>query len=454
MSQPPLCTWSEPVLDEWIDYNGHLSEPYYVLVLGHATDEVMDTVGLGPAYRESTGASLYTVEAHVRYLDQVGPGEQLEARSWVIGATGKLLWIWHELWAGGTLRATEEILGAARRQRLRARSTPFPDDVAARISPRWSRPAPTRPGRSASADERLLLPGLGGARTGRRVDCGADRGARAGHRTPDCGCCRCGRRRSRWVPTTRTPSRVTARVRSARCGVEPFAIDAHCVSNERFAAFVEATGHVTDAERYGWSFVFEGFLPAHLRDADRAVEAPWWAAVAGADLARARGSRQRPGRPRRPPRRARLLERRARLLPVGRRAAADRGRVGVRRPRRSGAGPLRLGRRPAARRQARVQHLAGQLPDHEHPRRRLVRHRARRRLRAQRLRPVQRRRQRLGVDGRPPGRWARRSTPAPGSSAAAPTCATRRTATATGSPPAPSSTPDSSTGHQGFRVAL
>ena len=64
--------------------------------------------------------------------------------------------------------------------------------------------------------------------------------------------------------------------------VEPFAIDAHCVSNQRFEAFVRATGHVTDAERYGWSFVFDGFLPAHLRDSDRAVEAPWWAAVTGA----------------------------------------------------------------------------------------------------------------------------------------------------------------------------
>ena len=130
MNQPPLCTWSEPVLDEWIDYNGHLSEPYYVLVLGHATDEVMDTVGLGPAYRESTGASLYTVEAHVRYLDQVGPGEQLEARSWVIGATGKLLWIWHELWVGDRLRATEEVLGV---HVTEGRSAPFPDDVVARI---------------------------------------------------------------------------------------------------------------------------------------------------------------------------------------------------------------------------------------------------------------------------------------------------------------------------------
>ncbi|MET0839120.1 MAG: thioesterase family protein [Marmoricola sp.] len=142
---PPLCTWTEPVLDEWIDYNGHLSEPYYVLVLGHATDEVMDSVGLGPAYRESTGASLYTVEAHIRYLDQVGPGEQLEARSWVVGATSKLLWIWHELWVDGRLRATEEILGLhvdSGSVSGTAASSPFPGDVAARIQTALVEPGP------------------------------------------------------------------------------------------------------------------------------------------------------------------------------------------------------------------------------------------------------------------------------------------------------------------------
>jgi acyl-CoA thioester hydrolase len=136
---PPLCTWTEPVLDGWIDYNGHLSEAYYVLVLGHATDEVMDTVGLGPAYRQSSGASLYTVEAHIRYLDQVGPGEQLEVRSWVVGATSKLLWIWHELWAAGTLRATEEILGLHVDS---AASAPFPDDIAAAVQAAVVPPGP------------------------------------------------------------------------------------------------------------------------------------------------------------------------------------------------------------------------------------------------------------------------------------------------------------------------
>ena len=108
---PDPVVWREPVLDAWIDYNGHLSEPYYVLVFGHATDAVMDLVGLGPAYRDANDASLYTVEAHVRYLDEVSAGSDLEVRSSVIGATGKLLWIWHELWVDGRLRATEEILG-------------------------------------------------------------------------------------------------------------------------------------------------------------------------------------------------------------------------------------------------------------------------------------------------------------------------------------------------------
>ncbi len=135
----PLCTWTEGVREEWIDYNGHLSEPYYVLVLGHATDEVMATVGLGPAYREETGSSLFTVEAHIRYLDQVGPDEHLEVRSWLIGSTPKLLWIWHELWSGGTLRATEEILGV---HVTGSSSTPFTDEIGARIGAALVPPGP------------------------------------------------------------------------------------------------------------------------------------------------------------------------------------------------------------------------------------------------------------------------------------------------------------------------
>jgi len=122
--------WREPVQDAWIDYNGHLSEPYYVLVMGHATDQVMAAVGMGPAYQAATDSSLYTVEAHVRYLAEVRSGVELEVRSSVIGCTGKLAWLWHELWADGRLRATEEILGV---HVTGGAASPFPDDVAAQL---------------------------------------------------------------------------------------------------------------------------------------------------------------------------------------------------------------------------------------------------------------------------------------------------------------------------------
>lgn len=60
--------------------------------------------------------------------------------------------------------------------------------------------------------------------------------------------------------------------------------DACCVTNGQFAEFVNATGHRTDAERYGWSFVFYHFLPrgSHARAPQRVVGSEWWCAVEGA----------------------------------------------------------------------------------------------------------------------------------------------------------------------------
>ena len=65
--------------------------------------------------------------------------------------------------------------------------------------------------------------------------------------------------------------------------LRPFRVDAVSVSNARFSAFVDATGHVTEAERFGWSFVFAGFLPDDFPDTRAVANAPWWRQVFGAD---------------------------------------------------------------------------------------------------------------------------------------------------------------------------
>lgn len=68
--------------------------------------------------------------------------------------------------------------------------------------------------------------------------------------------------------------------------LDPFWIDQTCVTNEAFAAFVEDTGYETEAERFGWSFVFLNQIPkAHRKKVELITVqgTPWWARVEKAD---------------------------------------------------------------------------------------------------------------------------------------------------------------------------
>jgi sulfatase modifying factor 1 len=75
--------------------------------------------------------------------------------------------------------------------------------------------------------------------------------------------------------------------------VASFQIARHAVTNEEFARFVEATGHVTGAERLGNSFVFAGLLPEDFPETRAVARAQWWRQVEGADWRRPEG----PGSP-------------------------------------------------------------------------------------------------------------------------------------------------------------
>lgn len=65
--------------------------------------------------------------------------------------------------------------------------------------------------------------------------------------------------------------------------VEPFRIAATTVTNAQFAIFVKATGHITEAERFGFSFTFGAFLADAVAGISPPVAGvPWWRAVEGA----------------------------------------------------------------------------------------------------------------------------------------------------------------------------
>nr|WP_272211897.1 SUMF1/EgtB/PvdO family nonheme iron enzyme [Marinicella sp. W31]MDC2877787.1 SUMF1/EgtB/PvdO family nonheme iron enzyme [Marinicella sp. W31] len=68
-----------------------------------------------------------------------------------------------------------------------------------------------------------------------------------------------------------------------------FALEAETVTVRRFADFVAATGYVSEAERFGWSAVFAGLLPADTEVTGNAPSTPWWVRVEGAYWRRPEG---------------------------------------------------------------------------------------------------------------------------------------------------------------------
>ena len=68
---PATPIYRTAVLPEWIDYNGHLRDAYYALILSLASDALMDRIGMDAAYRAASGNTLYTVEMHIHYLREV-----------------------------------------------------------------------------------------------------------------------------------------------------------------------------------------------------------------------------------------------------------------------------------------------------------------------------------------------------------------------------------------------
>lgn len=92
----PLRVWQAVVPAGWIDYNGHLTEGYYGVAFGAASDEVLIHLGFDKAYREQHG-TFYTVEAHIRFLLEVHEGSQISTDSYILGADQKRFHMHHDL---------------------------------------------------------------------------------------------------------------------------------------------------------------------------------------------------------------------------------------------------------------------------------------------------------------------------------------------------------------------
>lgn len=119
-------TVARQVPSTWTDYNGHMNETHYLEVGAQATDRFMELIGADSAY-VAAGQSYFTVESHVRFLDEVKAGERIQVTTQVLGGEGKKMHLFHRVEREGTLVATVETMLVHMDLNARGSSLPAPE---------------------------------------------------------------------------------------------------------------------------------------------------------------------------------------------------------------------------------------------------------------------------------------------------------------------------------------
>ena len=86
----PLALHRETVRPEWIDYNGHMNVAYYVLAFDHATETLFETLGIGEDYVRAAKCSLFVVDMHVTYEQELVAGDRLRFETQILGHDQRL----------------------------------------------------------------------------------------------------------------------------------------------------------------------------------------------------------------------------------------------------------------------------------------------------------------------------------------------------------------------------
>lgn len=109
----PLTIYRDVVRPEWVDYNGHLRDAFYLLIFSFATDALLDRIGLDDAARKTRRRSVYTLEAHIAYLHEIKEGQRVRVDARVFAFDAKRLHLYLEMFAEGIdapVSASEQML--------------------------------------------------------------------------------------------------------------------------------------------------------------------------------------------------------------------------------------------------------------------------------------------------------------------------------------------------------
>ena len=125
----------EHVSADWIDYNGHMNVAYFVLVFDHATDAVLEQLGLDENYRQTAGCSVFVSDMRVSYFREVIASEELWIRSRLLSRDAKRVVIRHRMFCSrfDQAVASNEVT-CVHVDLSQRRSAPWPPAIATRLT--------------------------------------------------------------------------------------------------------------------------------------------------------------------------------------------------------------------------------------------------------------------------------------------------------------------------------
>lgn len=130
----PIVSPTQTVIEDWIDYNGHLNMAFYNVIFDRAVDHFYDLLGVGAQYAGSGAGSCFTMEIHVHYLNEVSLDDELELHLQLLDYDSKRLHYFQQMYhkEQGYLAATSEQL-ALHVDLSTRRSGAFPQHVLDRL---------------------------------------------------------------------------------------------------------------------------------------------------------------------------------------------------------------------------------------------------------------------------------------------------------------------------------
>ena len=149
----PFDLYRDTVRANWIDYNGHLMDGYYLVYISFANEPVFEYFGFTADYRAQTGCTTYTVESHLNFLRELKAGAPLRFTTQILDHDSKRIQVFTRMYhaAENYLAATGELMYLhvnQTTQKVAPMPAPILDRVRAAAAAHAALPRPPQAGRS------------------------------------------------------------------------------------------------------------------------------------------------------------------------------------------------------------------------------------------------------------------------------------------------------------------